>query len=127
MPDLVRYVAERLTNQQEGDALAEEATKWILENLGRDYAWPGNFRELEQCIRNILVRKAYAPAHAPAQGAVRGEEEAFLEAVGAGRLSADELLQGYCNLVHRQCGTCQETARRLGLDHRTVKARLREK
>ena len=127
MPDLVRYVSERLTNQQEADALAEEATKWILENLGRDYAWPGNFRELEQCIRNILVRKAYAPAHSPAQGAARGEEEAFLEAVSAGRLSAEELLQGYCNLVHRQCGTCQETARRLGLDHRTVKARLREK
>jgi DNA-binding CsgD family transcriptional regulator len=41
-----------------------------------------------------------------------------------GRLSADELLSRYVTLVYSRTGSYEETARRLGLDRRTVKAKI---
>jgi hypothetical protein len=46
----------------ESEKLTEEVEFFITRHLGRDYAWPGNFRELEQCVRNILIRQEYRPA-----------------------------------------------------------------
>ena len=39
-------------------------------------------------------------------------------------LTADDLLQRYCALVHAETGSYLETARRLGLDRRTVRAKV---
>jgi DNA-binding NtrC family response regulator len=105
---------------REAESLTDEVESWIARNLGRDYAWPGNFRELEQCVRNVLIRGEYRP---PARAGRDGRQE-LAEAVCAGTLTADELLQRYCRLVHAQTGNYQETARRLGLDRRTVKAKV---
>jgi hypothetical protein len=33
--------------------LAAKAEAWVRRRLGPDYPWPGNMRELEQCVRNI--------------------------------------------------------------------------
>ena len=38
------------------EVLAKEVSKWTDNNLDADYPWPGNFRELEQCVRNIIGR-----------------------------------------------------------------------
>ena len=47
LPNLVRFVALRVLGDDasEQDALTTEVVDWIDEHLGRDYAWPGNFRE----------------------------------------------------------------------------------
>ncbi len=39
-------------------------------------------------------------------------------------MTADELLSRYCTLVYRQTGSYEETARRLGIDRRTVKSKV---
>ena len=39
----------------------QEVEAWIVKHLGQDYEWPGNIRELEQCVRSILIRKEYQP------------------------------------------------------------------
>ena len=39
-------------------------------------------------------------------------------------LTADELLSRYCTLVYAETQSYVETARRLGLDRRTVKSRV---
>jgi hypothetical protein len=39
-------------------------------------------------------------------------------------LTAEDLLQRYCALVHAETGSYLETARRLGLDRRTVRAKV---
>ena len=44
-----------------------EVEEWIAKHLPADYAWPGNYRELEQCVRNVIIRRSYQPlAQAPA-------------------------------------------------------------
>ena len=95
--ELVVYMARRVAGV-ESDALAGEVLPWIEANLGTEYAWPGNYRELEQCVKNVLIRRNYRPALAAAPDPV--EEFA--------REARDGLL----------------TARRLGLDRRTVKAKV---
>ena len=118
---LVEFVARRVTGESESETLTEEVMQ-AIENLGRNYTWPGNFRELEQCVRNVLVRKEYTPP--PVRSATAQEELA--RAVCAGSLTVDELLNRYCSLVHAQTGNYEETARRLNVDRRTVKARVQK-
>lgn len=117
---LVRFIAARMAGESEADALTGEVVDWVGEMLGLDYAWPGNFRELEQCVRNVLIRKAYRPNRHEASGV----REELRQAMESGGLSADELLNAYCRLVHELTGSYSEAARRLGLDRRTVKARV---
>lgn len=119
LKELLLFIARRVADA-DAEALAEEVEVWILENLGIDYQWPGNIRELEQCVRSVLIRKEYRPL----KGRALPAREEFLRAVGSGTLTADELLRGYCTCVHSRTGNYQETARRLGLDRRTVKSKI---
>ena len=82
--------------------------------------WPGNFRELEQCVRNLLLRGEYRPAGL----LLRGAAEDWNALIDSGALTAEELLRRYTRIVFAQAGTIEETARRLDLDRCTVKARL---
>ena len=41
--------------------LVDEVVEWIGRNLEAGYPWPGNFRELEQCVRNLMIRNHYQP------------------------------------------------------------------
>ena len=91
--------------------------------MGADYAWPGNYRELEQCVRNILIRKDYQPQRTPV---ARGKKNDFFGAAKEGEMTANELLSRYCTLVYAQTGSYEETARRLEVDRRTVKAKVDE-
>lgn len=116
--DLVLFIARREAGD-EAESLAAEVVAWVDKSLGRDYAWPGNFRELEQCVRNVLLRREY---HPPVRASdARGE---LFDKISSGSMTADELLRAYCTLVYRQCGSYEETARRLKLDRRTVKAKI---
>jgi len=100
--------------------LAQEVETWIIQHLGRDYPWPGNIRELEQCVRNVLVRQEYRPA----QPRPLSSHEEFARAFTNGTLTADELLRRYCTLVYSQTGSYEATARRLQLDRRTIKSKI---
>ena len=114
---LIRFVAQRLLPGDE-DTLTDEVLTNIDRHLGPDYAWPGNFRELEQCVRNVLIR-----GHYPGDAATGDTpEDALTEGFAAGRLTADELLQCYCRHVYAQSGSYDAAAKRLKLDRRTVKA-----
>ncbi len=44
----------------------------------------------------------------------------------AGKLTADELLSRYVTLVYSRTSSYEETARRLQIDRRTVKAKIDE-
>jgi transcriptional regulator with AAA-type ATPase domain len=117
--ELVQYMARRVAGA-EGEELADEVMRWIEENLGAGYEWPGNYRELEQCVKNVLIRRNYRPSRAAAEDPL----EQFAAEARRGELTADELLTRYCTIVYAKAGSYEETARRLGLDRRTVKAKV---
>ena len=60
---LVRHFTRRLVGD-EPTSLADQATQWIETNLGPNYPWRGNIRELEQCISSIMIRNEYLPSGA---------------------------------------------------------------
>jgi DNA-binding NtrC family response regulator len=113
--ELIRYMARRVAGE-EADALCGEVEAWVESRLGRDYPWPGNYRELEQCVKNILIHRSYEPLARDAP-----EPEPYFS---CGRVTAEELLGRYCSQVYAETGSYEETARRLGLDRRTVKAKV---
>jgi transcriptional regulator with AAA-type ATPase domain len=117
--ELIVYMARRVAGA-EAEELAAEVEEWIDANLGVSYPWPGNFRELEQCVKNVLIRRNYRPTGAGSENPI----EEFARDAGAGRLTADALLRRYVTLVYSQTGSYEETARRLGMDRRTVKGKL---
>ncbi len=59
--DLVGYLSQREAGP-EGDTVAAEVQSWVRDHLGLDYPWPRNIRELEQCMRNVMLRREYHPA-----------------------------------------------------------------
>jgi transcriptional regulator with PAS, ATPase and Fis domain len=117
--ELVVYMARRIAGD-DGEELAGEVMAWIEGNLGAEYPWPGNYRELEQCVKNVLIRRNYRPSRAATENPL----EEFVEDARAGRLTADDLLARYVTLIYSRAGSYDETARRLGLDRRTVKAKV---
>ena len=119
--ELLIFIARRVVDE-EAELLAREVENWILDHLGANYTWPGNIRELEQCLRNVWVRKEYHPS--PMH--MRSLHDDFMGAFTNGALTADEVLQHYCTTVYVQTGSYEETARRLQLDRRTVKRKVDE-
>ena len=110
---------------------ATHARRWsptVLEALQRDlprgYAWPGNVRELEQAVRRD---PAHRPLRAGAPPAAT-DEEALVEKLRAGELTADELL----GALQRACSTAAwaptpTVAKRTGLDPRTSRKYVRRR
>ncbi|MDX2187565.1 MAG: sigma 54-interacting transcriptional regulator [Opitutaceae bacterium] len=115
----VQHVALRLVGPEECERFAPKALAWIEGHLGLSYAWPGNFRELEQCLRNLLLRGDYRPA-----GPLAANESDWTSLLSPGRLTEEEILRRYTRHVYQQAGSYEEAARRLGIDRRTVKSRV---
>jgi transcriptional regulator with AAA-type ATPase domain len=118
---MVLFVSTKVAGA-EAPAVASEVMEWIEGQLGVDYAWPGNFRELEQCVRNVLVRREYHPALKP-----RRDDDLAAE-IQDGVLTAEQLIDRYCHHIYKLTGgNLSETARRVGLDRRTVRARVKKR
>ena len=110
---LVQLLVARITGSQAPDIVA--AVLEALKSLPQGYAWPGNVRELEQAVRRILLTGFYSAEPSPAHG----EEEALLDLLRSGEMTAAELLGRYSALLYRRFGTYAEVAKRTGLDPRT--------
>lgn len=120
--NFVRYIATRLLPElpEEANRLTDEVVNWVGKNLGAEYPWPGNIRELEQCARSIMIRGVYVPARhqTPTK---RAPVAKFLKKVEDGNFSREELLTAYFSLVYSNSGSYRAAGKRLGVDWRTVK------
>jgi transcriptional regulator with AAA-type ATPase domain len=122
--NLILVLARRWLGADEAQVLAEEVHEYVLRELGVEYLWPGNIRELEQCVRNVLVRREYHPAGVAPDCVALAPAAALGADVARGTLDVEELLSRYTTLVYHLSGSYEEAARRLGIDRRTVKARV---
>jgi DNA-binding NtrC family response regulator len=119
---LVRFILERELDCNTADdakcQLATEICDWIDGHLGHRYHWPGNMRELEQCVRNIIFHGQYRPMNRPPRSAIRK----FLDSVAGGTLDLEELKRSYVTLVFALTGhKYPQTSSRLDVDRRTVR------
>jgi transcriptional regulator with PAS, ATPase and Fis domain len=112
-----------------------EIVQWLESHLPDGYNWPGNFRELEQCVRNLMIHGGYrfqCPANLKQGDAVSGvsgfavePEIAKLARQIAGlELTADELTSTYCKIAYRKTKSFEKAAHILQLDRRTVRKKV---
>ncbi|MBM4282268.1 MAG: sigma-54-dependent Fis family transcriptional regulator [Deltaproteobacteria bacterium] len=135
---LVAFLARQVAGDVEGPALAG-AARAALARVPSSYPWPGNVRELAQHVRALLVhgalddaafvpRSTTAPPATTTAGPMHDDagdvDDGWLAAARAGALTVDELVTRYVRHVHARVGTYEGTAQRVGLDRRTVKARV---
>ena len=84
--------------------------------IPKDYPWPGNFRELEQAVRNIIIHDEFVPL------GQNNETEFDINAVYRNtRISLTEWSEIYARKAYENAGSYREAARRLEVDQRTVK------
>lgn len=97
----------------------------ILEKeVGRDYPWPGNIRELEQAARRILLTGSYLGDNRFRACDLRSRLHHELD---CGGIDAHDLVTAYCALLYERCGSYEEVARRTRLDRRTVKKYIQQR
>jgi DNA-binding NtrC family response regulator len=119
LPYLVAQLSRRVAGAECAEQVAKETLCCVEQTLGLDYAWPGNIRELEQCVRSVLVRGRYEPP--------RHERAAELDGpLQSSGLSLKELEVRYATLIYQKTGSYSEAARRLGIDRRTLKRHVTE-
>jgi DNA-binding NtrC family response regulator len=119
---LIRLVTSRMFDAGRADDaedLAEQAVEAIESGPGMGHDWPGNFRELEQCLRSVMVRGRYEPRRRRTPGGL----SATFEGMRRCELTADSVLSAYCGHAVEVAGGYEPAARLLGLDRRTVKAK----
>ncbi len=121
LDDLLDHTLARLTGGHD-EELATTVRRIIAESIPGDYPWGGNVRELEQCVRRILLTRAYRPEPGPPPDRA-GQ---LVRAIERGSMTAQELVAAYCALLHERHGTLAEVARRTGLDRRTVRKYVEE-
>jgi DNA-binding NtrC family response regulator len=127
LPVMVEFICRGVVGEERAAVLAGEVTGWIESHpqLRRGYAWPGNFRELEQCVRSYTLRKEYQPIQFPAGDPESVACATLAEAVLGERLGYDEIERRLFGLVHARTGSYQEAARLLRRNWRTVRARVK--
>ena len=118
---LVRFICTRVAGEAEAEALTNEVMQAVEVATGHDYHWPGNFRELEQCVRSVMLRGTYQPRPAAVNPDAR---QRIAANIVSGHLTADELLSQYCTLVYANSRNYSSVAETLGIDRRTVRAKV---
>jgi len=98
-------------------ATFEEIMSGIEQGVGFDYAWPGNIRELDQCVRNLLIHGHYHPPAASQQGSALAPLFHQMQAANA---TLDEVVSTYTTWVYTQRGSYTQAATTLEIDRRTV-------
>jgi transcriptional regulator with PAS, ATPase and Fis domain len=108
--------------EEDDEQISDEVLTWIERHLGIAYGWPGNIRELEQCVRNVLIRRHYEPL--PRSSGSDDPLAALKRATHDATLTVEELLTRYCRLAFRKYGSYEAAAAALGIDRRTLRKRV---
>ena len=129
LQDLAEFMARRVLTDlpEESQALARETVDWIAAQMGANYRWPGNIRELEQCVRNVMIRKSYQPAMQSRIAAGASPHEQFAQTVAEGAFTLEELIENYVSMIYAaEAQHYGRASKRLNMDWRTLKLKLNQ-
>ena len=110
----INYICTKLFGSEGAQHLSARILQTLHKQVPSNYSWPGNFRELEQAVRNIVVRNEYKPSPTQADPSV----DAILKET---RVSLAEWNRLYTQQAFKNAGSYREAARRLDVDQRTIK------
>ena len=118
--DLILFIAYREIGKDHAEELADKVQRWIIDELNPEYGWPGNIRELEQCVRNIMIRGTYCPM--PSERKQKdGISQGLVEAYSR-ELTVKGLDGQYCQVLYEECDrNISKAAKIAGMDRRTFK------
>jgi len=111
----IRYICSKLIGTEGAESIGERIIEQLQRQIPPNYPWPGNFRELEQAVRNCIVRGRYDPAEITEQPL--SIQSAYEEAT----LSLEEWNRLYALQCVKKHGSYRAASVRLGVDQRTVK------
>lgn len=98
----------------------KQLVKRVLErDLGLNYPWLGNVRELEQAVKRIILTGHYEGRKIDQKE--QDDSSRLAAGMEEGIFDAETLLANYCSLLYQRFGTYEEVARKTQLDRRTVK------
>lgn len=117
LTEILAVTVSRILGES-SDEIVMAVKGYIVKNQPKDYNWPGNIRELEQCVRRLLLNNSY---NWQQPGRTKGKSEQLVEEIKTGSLSAIMLLSYYCKILYEQHGSYEAVARLTELDRRTVK------
>lgn len=115
---LVDYVCHRVA-PDDRDGLKRDVIDWFHRSSLKHHDWPGNMRELEQCVRNVMIHNDYTPAC----GFSGNPLNRFYECINDVSLTAEQLLAHYCSMAYKKYGSYEKAAGVLQIDRRTVRAK----
>jgi transcriptional regulator with PAS, ATPase and Fis domain len=118
-------ISEKLGGAPEAEDLSSECQKWAEVHLPDDYPWPGNFREFEQCVRNIMIRGTYTLKKDPTPPAFSEKDQA-LNFLVENPVSAKSLIETYASAIYQKHGSIQSVSEILELDRRTARKNIRQ-
>lgn len=105
----------------ESKSLARKLTKKIRTDMPPKYTWPGNIRELEQCVRQMLLNHSYSWGLSTQ---VQEQLTEFEYNFSHGKFTAGEMISLYCSHLYKLHGTYERVAQIVQLDRRTVKKHI---
>ena len=112
------FIIRRILGRSSED-LVDEIGSFIRQDQPKNYPWPGNIRELEQCVRQFLLRRDYKWQNEAGESVMP-----LSAAIDQGELTAQHLLAHYCNRLYKKLGTYEAVARVTDLDRRTVRKHI---
>ena len=111
----VHYICRKLFGPEGASELASRVVETLSRQVPRDYDWPGNFRELEQAVRNVIVRNEYLPV------SKKEDSDSIDRVLENTEMSLAEWSATYARKAFENAGSYREAARRLKIDQRTLK------
>jgi DNA-binding NtrC family response regulator len=120
----IRFIVSQIS-PIEMESITDEVISWIDHHMPDNYEWPGNFRELEQCVRSVIVhnRHEFSTPGKPAQTGYLLHAAKQMESLN---LAAEQLLGIYCTWAYWRTGNFEQAAAALKLDRRTIRSKLEE-
>ncbi|MDQ8195170.1 sigma 54-interacting transcriptional regulator [Coraliomargarita sp. SDUM461004] len=114
----VHYICRKLFGAAGAEALSPRIVSSLQSQVPVDYDWPGNFRELEQAVRNIVVRNEYQAVRHPLS---QSPTQQISQAYQRSSMTMAEWMQAYAKQAYQQLGSYKQAAERLEVDQRTIK------